>query len=235
MHHVPYKHTLHSGKSVIQHFYDAHYNGAEEAAHFVAQWKSLKGRVDDQRFREVLERLEFQAGHAQVWRDAICRWFLKRSGIADEQGRVGNYPGRLEAEDQQLTGYKQTSITPWEAASGRGIVQLPAVVSTGAINFRFDGRSGYYDLHLRYFDEQDGVSQFKLFVGERRLDAWKAHHELPTPTTLPDAHSSIMRTVKGVRLKDGDVIRLDGRGDAGERAAIDYLEIIPSGTNQPSQ
>jgi len=38
MHHVPYTHALHSGKTVIQHIYDTHYQGAEEAAVFVRQW-----------------------------------------------------------------------------------------------------------------------------------------------------------------------------------------------------
>lgn len=231
MHHVPYKHFLHSGKTVIQHFYDTHYEGAAEATQFVNEWKSLESHIDNQRFREVLDRLEFQAGHAQVWRDAVCRWFMKRSGIADEKGRVDNYPNRLEAEDQQLTDYKETSITPWEAASGRGAVQLPADVSSGTINFRFKGRPGKYDLHLRYFDEQDGVSQFKLFVPDRRVDQWKADNEVPTPTTLPDAHSSIRRTVRSISLQNGDLVRLDGRADAGERAAVDYLEIVPSDAN----
>ena len=32
MHHVPYTHVLHSGKTVIQHIYDVHYQGADEAA-----------------------------------------------------------------------------------------------------------------------------------------------------------------------------------------------------------
>ena len=77
------------------------------------------------------------------------------------------------------------------------------------------------------------MSQFRLFVGERRVDQWTADHELPTPTTLPDAHSSIRRTVRGILLRDGDTIRLDGRADAGERAAVDYLEIVPSDTNSP--
>ena len=36
-----------------------------------------------------LVRLEYQAGHAIVWRDAICNWFLRTSGIPDEKGRVG--------------------------------------------------------------------------------------------------------------------------------------------------
>ncbi len=39
MHHVPYTHNLHSGKTVIQHFYDAHYQGADDAAGFVEEWR----------------------------------------------------------------------------------------------------------------------------------------------------------------------------------------------------
>src|SRR5215831_1880709 len=98
MHHVPYTYILHSGKSVIQHIYDAHYEGASRAEGFVGQWQSLRGKIDEQRYREVLERLNYQSGHAEVWRDAICTWFLHESGIPDAKGRVGNYPGRVEAE-----------------------------------------------------------------------------------------------------------------------------------------
>ena len=71
-HHVPYTYQLHSGKTVIQYFYDSHYDGAADAAEFVDQWKSLQGHIDTQRFNDVLARLEYQAGHAIVWRDAIC-------------------------------------------------------------------------------------------------------------------------------------------------------------------
>lgn len=73
MHHVPYTHKLHNGKTVIQHFYDAHYQGVVDAERLVDQWKELKGKIDDERYEAVLKRLEFQAGHAQVWRDSICR------------------------------------------------------------------------------------------------------------------------------------------------------------------
>ena len=31
-HHVPYTYLLHSGKTVIQHIYDSHYQGAQAAA-----------------------------------------------------------------------------------------------------------------------------------------------------------------------------------------------------------
>ena len=87
-HHVTYGFVLHSGKTVIQHVYDSHYEGAEQAAEFVTQWKTLQGHVDDERYADILSRLLYQAGEALVWRDAICNWIYGVSGIADDKGRV---------------------------------------------------------------------------------------------------------------------------------------------------
>jgi alpha-glucuronidase len=88
-HHVPYTHVLHSGKTVIQHIYDSHYDGAERARDFVAQWKTLEGHTDGERYGEVLALLQYQAGEAVVWRDAICGWMYRLSGIPDQKGRFG--------------------------------------------------------------------------------------------------------------------------------------------------
>jgi alpha-glucuronidase len=87
-HHVPYKYVLHSGKTVIQHIYDSHYEGAERAQDFVAQWKTLEGHLDPARYNDILPRFEYQAKEAVVWRDAICNWILGLSGIPDRKGRV---------------------------------------------------------------------------------------------------------------------------------------------------
>jgi alpha-glucuronidase len=88
-HHVPYTYVLHSGKTVIQHVYDSHYEGAEEAQNFVTEWKGVEGHVDQERYRDILSRFEFQAGEAIKWRDAICKWINQLSGIPDKKGRVG--------------------------------------------------------------------------------------------------------------------------------------------------
>src|SRR5205085_10707004 len=79
-HHVPYTYILHSGKTLIQHVYDSHYQGADAAEAFVRQWETLKGHIDDERYSQVLERLQYQSGHAIVWRDAVCSWFMRMSG-----------------------------------------------------------------------------------------------------------------------------------------------------------
>ena len=112
MHHVPYNHVLHSGKTLIQHIYDSHYQGARDADRMVDNWQTLKGRIDEERYEEVLADLEYQAGHAQVWRDAIANWFLRKSGIADNKKRVGNYPNRVEAERWNSPATKRQTSPP---------------------------------------------------------------------------------------------------------------------------
>lgn len=88
-HHVPWTYVLHSGKTVIQHIYDSHYEGAERAHDFIARWQNLAGHIDEVRYRDILSRFEFQAGEAVKWRDSICTWAYRMSGLPDQKGRVG--------------------------------------------------------------------------------------------------------------------------------------------------
>jgi len=87
-HHVPYSHRLKSGKTVIQHIYDTHFEGADAAAALLAEWASLEGRVDPAQHAQVAARLAEQAEHAKYWRDVINTYFFRKSGVPDEQGRT---------------------------------------------------------------------------------------------------------------------------------------------------
>ncbi|HEY1903489.1 MAG TPA: alpha-glucuronidase family glycosyl hydrolase [Terracidiphilus sp.] len=142
-HHVPYSWKLHNGKSVIQYLYDSHYDGAAQAAQFVADWTLLKPKIDPSLYADVRARLEYQAGHAVVWRDAIVQYFLKLSGIPDDTGRAGHYPGRLEAEDARLTGYKVIAVTPWEDASRGKAVSCPLLATQAAGQPGAEGGGGF--------------------------------------------------------------------------------------------
>jgi alpha-glucuronidase len=223
MHHVPYTHTLKSGKTVIQHIYDSHYDGAADAAALAQKWESLKGKFDTERHAAVLKRLNYQAGHAQLWRDAVCSWFLDKSGIADSAGRVGTYPNRYEAESMQADGYEAQNVKPWETASGGQCMECVGPEGKAAVTMKFDGKAGWFDLKVRYFDENDGASQFKLLVGGQVVDEWKADDSLPD--NRPNGHTSTRRETRRVALRPGDEIRIEAVADGAERAAIDYLEI----------
>jgi alpha-glucuronidase len=222
-HHLPYTYKLHSGKTVIQHLYDAHYEGAEAVAEYVRQWKALKGHIDDQRYSEVLAQLAYQEVQAEVWRDAVNNWFFRASGIPDAKGRVGHHPSRYEAESMQLDGYTVRDVTPWEAASGGKAIACTDPKCTATL--RYEGAAGWYTVSVQYFDQIDGVSRFRLLVGNQLIDEWAAADRLPTRKL--DASSSTRRVVQGVALRPGDEIRMEGMRDGGETAAIDYIEIHP--------
>jgi alpha-glucuronidase len=88
-HHVPYTHVLRLGKTVVQHVYDSHYEGAAKAHEFITQWKAVEGHIDEARYRDILARFEFQADEADKWRDTISAWIYRMSGIPDQEGRIG--------------------------------------------------------------------------------------------------------------------------------------------------
>lgn len=87
-HHVPYSHVLKSGRTVIQHIYDTHFQGTEEAEQFRHTWALLEGKIDDARYQQVANRLKEQAEHAEYWRDVINAYFYRKSGIPDEHSRI---------------------------------------------------------------------------------------------------------------------------------------------------
>lgn len=87
-HHVPYTHVLHSGRTVIQHIYDTHFDGAEAADGLRQIWASLEGCVDSGYHKAAADRFAEQAEHAKHWRDVINTYFYRKSGIPDERGRT---------------------------------------------------------------------------------------------------------------------------------------------------
>ena len=219
-HHVPYTQRLHSGKTVIQHLYDTHYEGADAVAGYANRWKTLEGLVDERRHNEVLAQLEYQTGQAEVWRDAVVNWFLKASGIPDEKGRAGNHPGRIEAEAMQLSGYISVAVTPWEAASGSA-VSCPAASCNA--RYVYQGEPGWRELRVRYFDQNNGTAGYRVLLNGEVLDAWTATDRVPTQKI--DSSSSALRTLPRVTLRRGDEIRIEGNPSGGESAALDYIEI----------
>ena len=86
-HHVPYTHVLHSGKTVIQHIYDSHFESLDRVVQFREEWRSLKGLVDEHCFELVDERLGMQIADATEFRDVVNTYFYRFSGIPDEKGR----------------------------------------------------------------------------------------------------------------------------------------------------
>jgi alpha-glucuronidase len=231
-HHVPYTQRLKSGKTVIQHFYDAHYDGAATAQTFVTQWESLKGKIDQERYENVLFKQKFQAGHALVWRDSINRFYYNLSGIADEAKRVGHYPYRIEAEKMTLSGYKPYAVSPFHTASGNTAIVTISNTTTGQASANITFSSGVYDVAVNYYDLIGGRAKFQLDIGNRTIGAWTGDLEDKlghAPSIYLDGHSATRITFKGVDVRQGDVVRITGQANGNEPAPLDYLSFLPPG------
>ncbi|KXT14335.1 hypothetical protein AC579_4003 [Pseudocercospora musae] len=233
-HHLPYDHQLKSGKTIIQHFYDAHVAGAITAHDFLEQWRGLKGLIDDERFEHVLFRLEFQAGHSIVWRDAITNFYHNLSGIPDLHGNVGFHPHRLETEKMELNGYKLYTVSPFEAASNYTAVVTSSNTTSGTARMEIPFDDGTYDLAVAYFDMYGGNSTYTVSINDVVVGNWTADTADTgklghTPSVHIDGHSATRITYHGVSIKKGDVLKIVGQPDGIEPAPLDYVVLLPPG------
>jgi len=88
-------------------------------------------------------------------------------------------------------------------------------------------------LIVEYFDQNNGVSTFSLYVGDQLTDEWKADDHLPSQK--PDGSSATRRVIHGLALRPGDRIRIEGTPDGQEYAPLDYIEIINSEKRRESK
>ena len=246
-HHVPYDYKLHSGETLIQSIYDTHYASARTAAEYVSRWLTLKGKIDNERFQQVLGLFEFQAGHALVWRDAITTWFAQTSGIPDKQGRVGHDSNRIEAETMPASSYEVVDVSPSETASGGKAVVCRAT-SGCTLTTTNQHPAGVYNVAVQYFDTWRGVSKYELSVNGHPIARWTGNDTLP-PAQFDaqlDGQDSTRFTAHGVQLKPGDILTLSGipdlrpelktespTRDYREFAPVDYIELGPDGAITP--
>ncbi|GAB7365774.1 hypothetical protein MBLNU230_g7109t1 [Neophaeotheca triangularis] len=235
-HHVNYTTRLHSGKTVIQHFYDAHYDGAATAQTFVDELASLEGKIDTERFEAMMYTQVYQAGHAIVWRDAINNYYHNLSGIDDEAGRVGNHVYRIEAESMELEGYELYDVAPFEAASGPSSGYRAIVTSSnttaGTATTVPDVEDGIYDVAVNYYDLYGGEARWEVFLSDKKIGEVLGNagdylgHQ---PSIYLDGHSAIRKTFGGVAVARGEVLRIVGHPDGNEQAPVDYVSVLPLG------
>ncbi|RKM59943.1 alpha-glucuronidase [Butyrivibrio sp. CB08] len=87
-HHIPYTWKLKTGKTLMQHIYDSHFEGEEEARGLAADWDKLKEVIPAESFDRVKKRFDLQLDNAREWRDQVNSYFYRKSMIPDEKGRT---------------------------------------------------------------------------------------------------------------------------------------------------
>jgi len=86
-HRLRYDFKMRNGQTLLQNIYDTHFEGYDEAASMLEEWKGLKGSLEKEVYESVLSRFERQLINAGEWRDQINTYFWRKTGIADQKGR----------------------------------------------------------------------------------------------------------------------------------------------------
>lgn len=124
----------------------------------------------------------------------------------------------IEAEDMQLCNYKVGSAS---SASGGEYIVLGASwwgASSGYAQTKFNGAAGEYDFTIRVWDAAQGNATVKVLVNGKQVG---------TITLNAKKDGWVEKSIDGLTLKKGDVIKLEGYGSGCDYAIIDKIKICP--------
>ncbi|MBU3175683.1 alpha-glucuronidase [Clostridium estertheticum] len=82
-HNVLYSYKLKTGKTVIQHIYDTHFEGVEKVDESINKWETLQNKIDSKIFDLVMEKFQIQKKDSREWRDVVNTYFYRKTGIDD--------------------------------------------------------------------------------------------------------------------------------------------------------
>lgn len=74
-HHVPWTRRMNSGRTLWEEMQYRYQRGVSTVDDFVNLWQSMRDEIDEQRWREVDERLHQQQVNAREWRDVCLKYF----------------------------------------------------------------------------------------------------------------------------------------------------------------
>ena len=86
-HRLRYDYKMKNGKTLLQNIYDTHFEGYDDVAAMLEEWKGLKDSLEKEVYESVLSRFKNQLENAREWRDQINTYFFRKTGISDKKGR----------------------------------------------------------------------------------------------------------------------------------------------------
>lgn len=140
---------------------------------------------------------------------------------------------RIEAEEMSLENYRIETV---DAASNQLVASFLSGNDneSGSASTKFSGPSGSYDVLLGYFDEQEGTAQLDPLLNGQSLGQIKLDQQLGS--NLATSQTQVRRTIaENVSIKTGDTFEVFGVEFAGEPARLDYVEFVPTGSEDNSR
>ncbi|MBX2866166.1 MAG: NF038122 family metalloprotease, partial [Leptolyngbyaceae cyanobacterium MAG.088] len=145
-----------------------------------------------------------QHEHARIdYIDFISAEFSQDNGNPEPEPIVPSAPVvigdaiRVEAEDMSLSGYSRETHSN---ASDGGLIRTS---SSGVATTQFAGSSGYYNIVVAYYDENDGLSNLSASLDGVELDNWQLDQNLGS--SYIGSNNRVTRTIATqVQINTGD-------------------------------
>ncbi len=150
---------------------------------------------------------------------------------------IRNY-SKKEVESMDLGGTFIVNSLPGANASPEGsvsnnVIRLNSNVNggTGTASYIFTGAAGLYDISVWYYDENDGINTYKLYLDGVVVDSWTADKDFKTGDPLSQSRTSRIKTQ--VNVDNGSEIKLESTsvaksGNYGEWSRSDMIELVSS-------
>ena len=74
-HHVPWTYRMKNGHTLWENLQEKYREGVATVESMASSWQEMKPYIDEQRWREVDERLQHQVSNAREWRDVCLKYF----------------------------------------------------------------------------------------------------------------------------------------------------------------
>ncbi len=141
----------------------------------------------------------------------------------------------IEAEDMNLSGGYRTEGNNF--ASGREVISLYSGDGnnndSGVASFEFSGGTGYYNIIIDTFDENDGVAQIALEQNNSGLETFSLGKQLGS--NVADDKTDVSLEILDVFVSSGDWFRIEGIEDGNQwtadHARVDAIEFVPIESN----
>ncbi|MFK8182232.1 MAG: calcium-binding protein, partial [Phormidesmis sp.] len=118
-----------------------------------------------------------------------------------------------------LNGYSTESK---DVASDKSLAKTN---SSGTATTEFTGDTGYYNIVVAYFDENDGIGSLSASLDGIELDAWQLDQDLGSDKA--SQQNLVTRTIATqIQVTSGDELQLTGIREGGEYVLVDYVEFV---------
>ncbi|MDA0674222.1 MAG: hypothetical protein O3C67_11025, partial [Cyanobacteria bacterium] len=125
----------------------------------------------------------------------------------------------MEAEDMHLCDYTTEHVG--DVASGGEVIRLTG--HDGYAYSAFTGPSGYYQVEVTYFDENDGCATGQIKIGGKTVDTWSFNQNLPS-NWVSDSNKVTRTVSEAIYIEQGEQIKLSGWFNGGEYARFDAIK-----------